>query len=132
MPDIFRLTLAQLNPSLGAIAANAATALQAWQQGRDAGAQMVALTEMFITGYQTQDMVLKPAFVREAMAAIDALALQITDGPALGIGGPHLRDGQLYNAYYILQDGRIARCSRRYKVGHRANAARQSPKPGHR
>ena len=110
MPDIFRLTLAQLNPSLGAIAANAATALQAWQQGRDAGAQMVALTEMFITGYQTQDMVLKPAFVREAMAAIDALALQITDGPALGIGGPHLRDGQLYNAYYILQDGRIAAC----------------------
>ena len=110
MPDIFRLTLAQLNPSLGAIAANAATALQAWQQGRDAGAQMVALTEMFITGYQTQDMVLKPAFVREAMAAIDALAMQITDGPALGIGGPHLRDGQLYNAYYILQDGRIAAC----------------------
>ena len=110
MPDIFRLTLAQLNPSLGAIAANAATALQAWQQGRDAGAQMVALTEMFITGYQTQDMVLKPAFVREAMAAIDALALQITDGPALGIGGPHLRDGQLYNAYYILQDGRVAAC----------------------
>ena len=108
MADTFRLTLAQLNPTLGAIDANAALALDAWAQGRAAGAQMVALTEMFITGYQTQDLVLKRAFVRDAMAAIDALAAHITDGPALGIGGPHLRDGKLYNAYYILQDGQIA------------------------
>ncbi len=108
MAATFRLTLAQLNPTLGAIDANAALALDAWAQGRAAGAQMVALTEMFITGYQTQDLVLKRAFVRDAMAAIDALAIKITDGPALGIGGPHLRDGKLYNAYYILQDGQIA------------------------
>ena len=108
MADTFRLTLAQLNPTVGAIDANSTLALTAWQQGRDAGAQLVALTEMFITGYQTQDLVLKRGFVRDAMAAIDALAKQITDGPALGIGGPHLRDGKLYNAYYILQDGQIA------------------------
>ena len=108
MADTFRLTLAQLNPTVGAIDANSTLALTAWQQGRDAGAQLVALTEMFITGYQTQDLVLKRGFVRAAMAAIDALAKQIIDGPALGIGGPHLRDGKLYNAYYILQDGQIA------------------------
>ena len=108
MADRFRLTLAQLNPTLGAIAANAAMALEAWQQGRAAGAQMVALTEMFITGYQTQDLVQKPAFVAHAMQAIADLAPQITDGPALGIGGPHLRDGKLYNAYYVLEAGRIA------------------------
>ena len=110
MADTFRLTLAQLNPTLGAIDANAALALNAWQQGRAAGAQMVALPEMFITGYQTQDLVLKRAFVRDAMSAMDDLAKQIADGPALGIGGPHLRDGKLYNAYYILQDGQIAAC----------------------
>lgn len=69
---------------------------------------MVALTEMFITGYQTQDLVLKPAFVAEAMAAMADLATKITDGPALGIGGPCLKDGNLYNAWYVLQDGRIA------------------------
>ena len=108
MADTFRLTLAQLNPTLGAIAANAALALDAWTKGRDAGAQMVALTEMFITGYQTQDLVLKPAFVAEAMAAMADLATKITDGPALGIGGPCLKDGNLYNAWYVLQDGRIA------------------------
>ncbi len=108
MPATFRLTLAQLNPTLGAIEANAALAYDAWAKGRDAGAQMVALTEMFITGYQTQDLVLKPAFVADAMRAVQALAEKIKDGPALGVGAPCLKDGALYNAYYVLQDGKIA------------------------
>jgi NAD+ synthase len=107
MADKFRLTLAQLNPTVGDIAGNAAKAKAAWAQGRDAGADMVALTEMFITGYQTQDLVMKPVFARTAVAAIDALAQFCKDGPALGIGGPHLKDGKLYNAFYVLQGGKI-------------------------
>ncbi len=108
MPATFRLTLAQLNPVLGALEANAAAAQSAWQAGRAGGADMVALSEMFITGYQTQDLVVKPAFARAAMAQIEALAKSCAGGPALGIGGPHLAaDGQLFNAYYICQGGRI-------------------------
>jgi NAD+ synthase len=101
MADTFRLMLAQLNPSVGAIAANAALARKAWEEGRAAGADMVALTEMFITGYQTQDLILKPAFVTAAIAAIEALAVDCADGPALGIGGPARVTGRLHNAYYI-------------------------------
>ena len=108
MADHFRLTLAQLNPVMGDFAANAELAFQAWLAGRDAGAQMVALSEMFLTGYQTQDMVMKPAFTRAAMQAVAALAVRIVDGPALGIGAPHAQDGQLYNAYHVLQGGKIA------------------------
>ena len=106
--DTFRLTLAQLNPKVGALEANAALARQAWEAGREAGAGMVALTEMFITGYQLQDLVKKRAFVDDAMAAIEALARECAEGPALAIGGPwRTPDGQLYNAYHILQDGRV-------------------------
>ena len=108
MSQTFRLTLAQLNPTVGAIEANVAMAYEAWQQGRAAGAQMVALTEMFVTGYQTQDLILKPAFAAHAERAVADLAARIVDGPALGIGAPHSRDGLLYNAYYILEGGRIA------------------------
>ncbi len=104
----FRLTLAQMNPVLGDFAANTALALRAWEAGRAAGADMVALTEMFITGYQTQDLVTKNAFTVSAMRAIDDLAGQVADGPALAIGGPCLKDGALYNAYYILEGGKIA------------------------
>ena len=107
MADIFRLSLAQLNPSVGALAANAEKARMAWQVAREAGSDMVALTEMFITGYQTQDLILKPAFHNAAIAAIKVLAKDCADGPALGIGGPALVEGRLYNAYYICQGGRI-------------------------
>ena len=104
----FRLTLAQLDPTVGALDANRAKALAAWQAARTAGSDMVALTEMFITGYQTQDLVMKPAFADEAMAMIAALALDCADGPALGIGGPLRRGWEVFNAWYILQGGKIA------------------------
>ena len=108
MTDHFRLTLAQLNPTVGALAANAAKAREAWAAGRAAGAGLVALPEMFLTGYQTQDLVLKPAFVADAMAAMQQLAADCADGPALGIGGPYVDDSGLYNAWWVLQGGRVA------------------------
>ncbi|MGR3291950.1 MAG: NAD+ synthase [Paracoccaceae bacterium] len=108
MADSFRLTLAQLNPTVGDLAGNASLALDAWQQGREAGADLVALTEMFITGYNMQDLVTKPAFVDAAMVALKNLAKDCADGPALAIGGPRREDGKLYNAYYILKNGIIA------------------------
>ena len=108
MTDKFRLTLAQLNPTVGALAENAAKARSAWQKGRDAGADMVALTEMFICGYQTRDLVMKPAFYRDAMATIEALAADCADGPALGIGGPYWDGARLFNAYWILERGKVA------------------------
>ncbi|MGB5870198.1 MAG: NAD+ synthase, partial [Albidovulum sp.] len=108
MTDKFRLTLAQLNPTVGALEANAAKARKAWEAGRKAGADMVALTEMFITGYQTRDLVMKPAFYRDAMAKIEALAVDCADGPALGVGGPYWDGEKLFNAYWILQDGKVA------------------------
>ncbi len=107
MADRFRITLAQLNPTVGDIDANAAKAAAAWQQGRAAQADLVALPEMFITGYNTQDLVMKPAFHRAAMNAVQALAEDCADGPALAIGGPWVEDGKLYNAYLILNGGRI-------------------------
>jgi NAD+ synthase len=107
MTQTFRLTLAQLNPVMGDLSGNADRAHAAWQAGRAAGAQMVALPEMFLTGYQTQDLILKPAFQTAAEAALADLAARITDGPALGIGAPARRDGRLYNAWHVIQGGRI-------------------------
>jgi NAD+ synthase len=108
MPETFRLTLAQLNPTVGDFAANAAKARAAWAAGKAAGAQLVALPEMFITGYQTRDLVLKPAFHLAAMAAVEALAVDCADGPALGIGGPWWDGEKLYNAWWVLEGGRVA------------------------
>ncbi|MEM7720419.1 MAG: NAD+ synthase [Pseudomonadota bacterium] len=109
MGQRFRLTLAQMNPTVGDLSGNMALAKRAWDEGRAAGADMVALPEMFITGYNTQDLVMKPAFARDAMAHIEALMADCADGPALAIGGPLLQGDQLYNAYHVLKGGRLVR-----------------------
>lgn len=108
MNNRFRLTLAQLNPTVGDFAGNAAKARDAWAVAKEAGADMVAFPEMFMIGYQAQDIVMKPAFTQGAMAAVQDLANDCADGPAIGIGGPFAEDGKLYNAYFILENGKIA------------------------
>jgi len=108
MADRFRITLGQLNPTVGDLAGNAALAHAAWTEGRDAGADLVALPEMFIAGYNAQDLVSKQAFQIDVMTHIEALAAQCADGPALAIGAPLVEGAELFNAYLILKDGKIA------------------------
>ena len=103
----FRLMLGQLNPTVGALAANAARAKDAWDRAAAAGADMLALPEMFLTGYQPQDLILRPAFLRDTSAQLEALARACADGPALGIGAPLQAGGRLHNAYFVLEGGRI-------------------------
>ena len=119
MTDRFRLTMGQLNATVGDLAGNAAKARAAFAAARAAGADMVALPEMFITGYQTQDLVLKPAFLRDAMAAVERLAADCADGPALGIGGPWVEGEKLYNCYLILQGGRITARITKHELPHK-------------
>lgn len=107
MSDHFRLTLAQLNPTVGDLEGNAAKARSAWEAGRAAGADLVALPEMFIAGYNAQDLMMKPAFNSAAIAAVTALAEGCAEGPALAIGCPWVEDGQLFNAYHICKGGRV-------------------------
>ncbi|MEM9249504.1 MAG: NAD+ synthase [Pseudomonadota bacterium] len=103
----FRLTLAQLNPTVGALGANAALALDAWTQAKAAGADMVVLPEMFLSGYQAQDLVMKRAFVADCARHLERLAADCAEGPALGIGLPHLEGETLHNVYCILQGGAV-------------------------
>ncbi|MGC8203784.1 NAD+ synthase [Aliiroseovarius sp. PTFE2010] len=112
----FRLTLAQMNPTVGDIAGNAAKARKAWEAARDAGADMVALPEMFIAGYQTQDLVMKPAFSAACMEAIETLARDCADGPVIGIGGPYAYGDHLYNGWWVLERGKVKVIVRKHEL----------------
>jgi len=107
MTRAFRLTLAQLNPTVGDLAGNAGKARAAWDQARAAGSAMVVLPEMFLAGYQPQDLVLRPAFLAAARAELDRLAAACAEGPALGIGLPLWQGGAIYNAFAVLAGGAV-------------------------
>ncbi|MEO1681246.1 MAG: NAD+ synthase [Pseudomonadota bacterium] len=105
--DRFRLTIAQLNPTVGALKENAAKARDAWAEAKAAGADMVVLPEMFLPGYQVQDLAMKPAFVADCARVLAALARDCADGPAMGIGLPERHRRGLHNVYVILSQGEV-------------------------
>src|SRR6201988_2075980 len=111
----FRITRAQLNPTVGDVSGNAAKARAARQAAQADGADLLLLPELFITGYPPEDLVLKPAFQAACREAVEALARETADGgPAVLIGTPWVEDDKLYNACALLDGGRIA--ALRYKA----------------
>jgi NAD+ synthase len=108
-PKNFAITLAQMNPTVGDVEGNAALARVARAKAKADGADLVALSELFIAGYQPEDLVLKPAFQSACRTAIETLARETADGgPAMLIGTPWVEDGKLYNACALLDGGRVA------------------------
>jgi NAD+ synthase (glutamine-hydrolysing) len=100
-----RIALAQLNPTVGDLEGNEAGARDAIARARDAGAQLVLLPELGITGYPPEDLLLKEHFLAEARAAVDRLAAY-ADGIVVVAGFPE-RALDVYNAAAICADGRV-------------------------
>jgi NAD+ synthase len=107
--DRLAVAIGQLNPTVGDITGNADKARRARAEAARAGADLVALSELFLSGYPPEDLVLKPAFQAACRAKVEELARETADGgPALLIGTPWFEDRKLYNAYCLLDRGIIA------------------------
>src|SRR5262249_1754598 len=107
--DRLAIAVAQLNPTVGDIAGNGDKARAARAQAHRDGADLVALPELFVSGYPPEDLVLKPAFQAACRAKVEELARETADGgPAMLIGTPWVANGKLHNAYCLLDRGAIA------------------------
>jgi NAD+ synthase len=106
--DSFKLALAQLNPVVGDIEGNLERARAAREAMGEAGADLIAFTELYLTGYPLEDLVLKPALQRAAREACEALAQDTADGgPAILMGLPWGEPPFVYNAVALLAGGRV-------------------------
>ncbi|NDA46513.1 MAG: NAD+ synthase, partial [Alphaproteobacteria bacterium] len=106
--DQLVIVLAQIGSVLGDISANAQKIRQARHQAAAHSADLVMFSELFLAGYPPEDLVLKPAFQNACRAALEDLARETADGgPALLVGLPWSEEGKLYNAYALLDRGRI-------------------------
>ncbi|MBZ6076484.1 NAD+ synthase [Microvirga puerhi] len=112
--NILKIALAQLNPIVGDVAGNEEKARSARAEAARLGADIVMFTELFLAGYPAEDLVLKPAFQDSCRVALERLARETADGgPAMLIGLPWRDNGNLYNAYALLDQGTI---TARFKV----------------
>ena len=59
-----RIALAQFNPTVGDIKGNIEKARAVHAQAAEHNADLVVFSELFVSGYPPEDLVLKPAFVR--------------------------------------------------------------------
>jgi NAD+ synthase len=106
--DNFKLALAQLNPVAGDIEGNASRARDARRRAAKAGADLIAFSELYLTGYPIEDLVLKPALQKAAHDACEALAKDTGDGgPGMLMGLPWGEEPFVYNAVALLDGGRI-------------------------
>ena len=114
-PDILRIAIAQLNPTVGDIAGNLAKAREARADAARHGAELVLFTELFIAGYPPEDLVLKPAFVEACEAAALDLAADTADGgPGIIMGVPLRRRSGLHNAIIVADGGKVT--AERFKI----------------
>jgi len=109
-----RLALAQLDPVVGALQANARNIVTAYAEAVAAGAELVVTPELSLTGYPPEDLVLKDSFVAATREHLEHLAgatgavplvvgfVEALDEPPGAWGYPALA-----NAAAVLRDGRV-------------------------
>ena len=89
-----RLALAQINPTVGDLDANAALIARFTRQARERGADLVVFPELALTGYPPRDLVLQEGFVADAAAAAKRLGEGESGGLTLVFGVPLPLDGE--------------------------------------
>ncbi len=105
-----KLALAQLNPTVGDVAGNCKLVIEAITQAHTAGADLVVLSELVISGYPPKDLLLREGFAPACDRAVDRIAAAIPDEVGVLLGHPTARDvpeGRTANACSLLHGGKV-------------------------
>jgi NAD+ synthase (glutamine-hydrolysing) len=100
-----RIGLAQVNATVGDLEGNARLIVDRIGRARDKGVELVCFPELVLTGYPPEDLVLKPAFVRDNLTWLDYV-VRATKGISAIVGFVD-EDGDLFNAAAFIHDGSL-------------------------
>ncbi len=105
-----RITLAQINPTVGDIAGNTRIIAQQLDAADKNGSDLIVFPEMSLLGYPPKDLLLKPDVIDRCRAAVETLAQRCTRTAAI-IGLPvwsdHARGRTLHNSVAVCHAGRV-------------------------
>ncbi|MDX1922165.1 MAG: NAD+ synthase [Alphaproteobacteria bacterium] len=118
MSEPLIIALAQLNLTIGGIAANAEKIKIVHQNAANQGADLIVTSELSISAYPPEDLTLRPTYVDACMKAAEELALVTKNSAALIIGLPwkNSEGGNPYNAAALLMNGKIEQVWYKYDL----------------
>jgi NAD+ synthase (glutamine-hydrolysing) len=105
---VVRIALGQLNTTVGDLDGNVARMADWTARATRDGADVVLFPELAITGYPPEDLVLRPEFVEDNLAALQRLAKETAGGCDVIVGFVDRSEAGLHNAAALLRDGTIA------------------------
>ncbi|HZT09751.1 MAG TPA: NAD+ synthase, partial [Actinomycetota bacterium] len=103
-----RIALGQLNTTVGDLDGNVARMADWTARATQEGADVVLFPELAITGYPPEDLVLRPEFVEDNLAALQRLAKETAAGCDVIVGFVDRSEAGLHNSAALLRDGTIA------------------------
>lgn len=116
MTQSLRIAMAQFDFPVGDVAGNAARIAEMIAFARDEfAADIVLFPELALSGYPPEDLLYRPAFLRECEAAMARLA-QAATGIVAVVGWPQSAGSVVYNAASVLRDGGIAATYRKREL----------------
>ncbi len=102
-----RLTIAQINPTVGDIDGNMDLILSAWSKF-DADTDLIVFPELAVTGYMPEDLLLNDGFIAHVEESIAALVQKsATMKSGILVGAPERDKRDLFNAAYLIEGGKI-------------------------
>ena len=102
-----RLALAQINPTVGDLAGNAALIKQSVDQAVGAGAHIAIFPEMVLTGYPVEDLALRPSFQVASKSALAALASELDKSIVSIVGYLDQVAGKPQNMVAVISGGEV-------------------------
>lgn len=109
---MLRVSIGQINPTIGDIAGNVALMLDAARRARDERSDLVVFPELSLTGYYPGDLLDDPIFLGRIDAGLQQLKMATRETPALHwvVGAPLHRQGpgkSLTNSLLVLHNGQV-------------------------
>ena len=106
MDKVIRIALAQINVTVGNLAANEQKIQDSIKKARESGADLIAFPELAITGYPPEDLLLRPQFIQDNINCLQRIVQSVKDITAI-VGFAHLEKNKLFNAAAIISDGKL-------------------------
>lgn len=105
-----KIAIAQINPTVGDITANKAKIIDYIGRGADVSADMVVFPELALIGYPPKDLLLKPQFIDDNIAALADIAGACKSTSALVGFACHHKGStgrRLHNGAALLNNGKL-------------------------